>query len=124
MPVQLHAMGVHAVSWEGEVMRQANTFWFYALALSLIGTLYRIFFSAGHGVPRKDARKKNPRESDKAIPAAPSTAALVRQAVVDSCDLLIPAELLNWMPTGDLVLGVTMVVSTLLAGRDIWVRVN
>lgn len=107
-------------------MRQANTFWFYALALSLIGTLYRLFFSTGQGqgTSRKDARKKNTRKGDKAVPAAPSTAALVRQAVVDGCDLLIPAEILDWMPTGDLVVGVTMVASTLVTAREIWARVN
>ncbi|KAJ5172050.1 subunits of heterodimeric actin filament capping protein Capz [Penicillium capsulatum] len=115
----LHAMGVYAVSWEAEVMRQANTFWFYALALSLAGTLYR-FFSAPVLPPNS---KKGARKNEKSVPAGPDTAALVRQAIVDSCDLLIPAELLDWMPTGDLVLGVTMVVSTVVSGRDIWVGV-
>ena len=120
-------MGVHAVPWEERVMREANTFWFYALSLSLLGSLYGIMFPAPVELEKKtkSSKKKNSEKSEKSEKPAPKadTSALWKQVVVDSCDLLIPAELLNWMPTGDLVLGVTMVISTLLTGSSIWARV-
>ncbi|KAJ5113175.1 hypothetical protein N7456_001709 [Penicillium angulare] len=122
----LHAMGVWTVPWEERVMRQANTYWFFALCFSLAGSLYKIFFSA----PTKPANKsksksKNGKEkkTEEPVVEAPKTSALVQQFVVDSCDLLLPLELLGWYPTGDLVLGVTMVLSTILTGWNVWARV-
>ncbi|KAJ5732226.1 hypothetical protein N7493_003707 [Penicillium malachiteum] len=122
----LHAMGVYAVPWEARVMREANTFWFYAISLSIAGSLYGIFFPAATEPAKKPQTEKGKKENDEKVaasaPRTSNTPALVKRIVVDSCDLLLPAELLNWMPTGDLVLGVTMVLSTILTGSDIWAR--
>lgn len=119
-------MGVYAVSWEERVMREANQFWFYALALSVMGVLYQLFVAentARSSHAPKNAKKKSRKSEQPPVSVGPHTSELVRQIIVDGCDLLIPAELLDWMPTGDLVLGVTMVVSTLLTGREIWKKV-
>ena len=105
-------------------MREANTFWFSALSFSLAGAVYGVFFQPAAQASKPKGNKKGKAEQNNekaAIPTAHSSA-LVKQIVVDCCDLLIPVELLNWMPTGDLVLGLTMVVSTLLTGSDIWAR--
>ncbi|KAJ5569483.1 peroxin-11B Pex11B-Penicillium chrysogenum [Penicillium hispanicum] len=119
----LHAMGVYAVPWEARVMREANQFWFYALSFSLLGSVYELLLAAPAETSKpKGQRKKNGPRSEKAVPASTSKSALVKRVVVDSCDLLIPAELLDWMPTGDLVVGATMVVSTLVTAGDIWDR--
>lgn len=110
-------------------MREANTFWFYALCFSLAGTLYALLFSgsdSGSGSGKsKNGKKRNTRKSEKEKEkvARVDTSALWTALVVDGCDLLIPAELLDWMPTGDLVIGSTMILSTLLTARAIWVRV-
>ncbi|KAK5805820.1 hypothetical protein VI817_000078 [Penicillium citrinum] len=119
----LHAMGVWAVPWEERVMREANTFWFYALCFSLAGTLYALL-SAGPSETRgRGGKKKNTRKSEKMAASKAVSSALWTQLLIDGCDLLIPAELLNWMPTGDLVIGSTMILSTLLAAGSIWDRV-
>lgn len=121
--LQLHAMGVWAVPWEERVMREANTFWFYALCFSLAGTLYALL-SAGPSETRgRGGKKKNTRKSEKMAASKAVSSALWTQLLIDGCDLLIPAELLNWMPTGDLVIGSTMILSTLLAAGSIWDRV-
>ncbi|KAJ6100279.1 hypothetical protein N7467_001814 [Penicillium canescens] len=119
----LHAMGVYAVSWHDPVMDQANTFWLYALSFSVAGGIWALLFGPSEQLAKKDGEKKKV-ESEKAVPvkATPSSA-LIQQIVVDSCDLLIPLELLNWMPTGDVVVGSTMVLSTLLTAQNIWARV-
>ncbi|KAJ5112784.1 hypothetical protein N7532_000829 [Penicillium argentinense] len=119
----LHAMGVWAVPWEERVMREANTFWFYALSFSLAGTVYALLFSnsTAPASKGKNGKKKNGRKNEKAVSRVDSSA-LMKQIVVDGCDLLIPAELLDWMPTGDLVIGSTMILSTLLTGQDIWAK--
>jgi hypothetical protein len=130
--IQLHAMDVYLVPWEGRVMKEANTFWFYALSFSLLGSVYGLLFSASaEPSPKaKDEKKDGAKpENEKAKPVtnekanAPKTVALVRQIVVDGCDLFLPITLLGWVPTGNLVIGLTMVLSTVLTGREIWKRV-
>ncbi|KAJ5175802.1 uncharacterized protein N7482_001679, partial [Penicillium canariense] len=119
----LHAMDVYRVPWEERVMREANTFWFYALSFSLAGAVYGLLFSGSGGQASQVKDQKEKAEAVAVVKTdAPDTSDLVRQIVVNFCDLLIPAKFLGWIPTGDLVLGVTMVLSTLLTGREIWKR--
>jgi hypothetical protein len=116
-------MGVYAVPWEERIMREANTYWFYALCFSLLGTLYALFFSSNES-QSKGKGKRGGRKSEKAAAASKiDSSALWTAFVIDGCDLLIPAELLDWMPTGDLVIGSTMILSTLLAAKGIWKKV-
>lgn len=103
-------------------MREANTYWFYALCFSLLGTIYALLFSGESQAKGKG--KRGGRKSEKAVAPKLDSSALWTALVIDGCDLLIPAELLDWMPTGDLVIGSTMVLSTLLAARGIWKRVS
>lgn len=100
-------------------MREANQFWFYALSFSLLGAIYALLSP----VPASKSLDKKGRKSEKIAPATTNSLALVKQIVVECCDLLIPAELLGWYPTGDLVLGITMVLSTLVTSQSIWSRV-
>ena len=117
-------MGVYTVPWEERVMREANQFWFYALAFSLLGGLYELLAPTSEGASSKvKSQKKNGFKFEKAVSTTSNKFALMKRIVVDACDLLIPAELLDWMPTGDLVVGLTMVLSTLLTAGDIWARV-
>lgn len=116
-------------------MKEANTFWFYALSFSIAGAIYGLLLSGSvEPAPKaKDSKKKTngtKAEKEKKTEAVtdskantPKTAALVRQIVVESCDLVLPVTLLGWVHMGDLVVGVTMVVSTMLTGREIWKRV-
>ncbi|CEJ53687.1 hypothetical protein PMG11_00036 [Penicillium brasilianum] len=130
----LHAMDVYLVPWEARVMKEANTFWFYALSFSLAGAFYGLLFSASaDSAPKaKDQKeKKNGTKAEKEKPEpvanekanATKTTALVRQIVVEGCDLVLPITLLSWVHTPDLVVGLTMVVSTVLTGREIWKKV-
>ncbi|KAJ5753345.1 uncharacterized protein N7511_007498 [Penicillium nucicola] len=121
----LHAMGVYSVSWHDPVMDQANTFWLYALSFSVVGSLWALLFGrASEQPPKKNGKNKKEKvETEKAVAGkATASSALIQQIVVDSCDLLIPLELLHWMPTGDVVVGSTMVLSTLLTAQNIWAR--
>lgn len=103
-------------------MREANQFWFYALSFSLLGTLYKLLSQLSSHTSFVKAGKKTSKESEKGS-APVEVSVLVKQLVVEACDLLIPASLLKWMPVGDLILGLTMVVSTVFTGRAIWATV-
>lgn len=111
-------------------MREANTFWFYAISFSLIGSVYALLFSgaAEQKTKSKNGEKKINEKTGKAEKAekpAPgvNTSVLMKQIVVDGCDILLPVTLLGWYHPGDLVVGGTMVLSTLLTGSSIWAHV-
>lgn len=46
----------------------------------------------------------------------------MKRIVVDGCDLLIPGVFVGWMQVSDLMIGVTMVISTAVSGGDAWVK--
>lgn len=48
----------------------------------------------------------------------------MKRVLVDGCDLLIPGAFLGWFGLGDDAVGVAMVVSTVVSGRDIWRGIN
>ncbi|KAL2001282.1 hypothetical protein VTN02DRAFT_1949 [Thermoascus thermophilus] len=68
------------------------------------------------------------------LPAVPETAtptgsaaayaSILTHLVIDSCDLLIPASVVGWTNAGQLTIGVTMLLTTVLTSRDIWAKVN
>jgi hypothetical protein len=116
-------MGVYAVSWNDRVMDQANTFWLYALSFSIAGVIWALLFGSAQQSP-KETKKDQKAQSGKTAPVNVTPAsALLKKALVDGCDLLIPLELLGWWPTGDVVVGSTMMLSTLLTAQDIWAQV-
>lgn len=118
-------MGVYTVRWHDRVMDQANTFWFYALFFSVAGAIWALLVGPAEQLSKKNGKRENQKTtSEKATSVQPTAAsAWAKQIVVDGCDSLIPLELLGWMPTGDVVVGSTMVLSTLLTAQEIWVSV-
>ncbi|KAJ5907341.1 hypothetical protein N7495_000023 [Penicillium taxi] len=118
----LHAMGVYAVSWEESVMREANKFWLYALTVSIVGSLYALLFAAPREaqVDEKVDEKKSCKAKKAESTMISTKTGLVKKIVLDSCDILIPISLLKWHPIGDLEVGITMVISTVWTGLDIW----
>lgn len=109
-------------------MIEANKFWFYAICLSIARNIGKLFFRPA--VPNKIqssqvAEEKRGR-SQKPSPskAEPSTSSLVKQLVIDSCDLTLPASFIGWVSLGNVGIGMAMVVSTLLAGQQLWSKIQ
>lgn len=50
----------------------------------------------------------------------PTNMSLVKRAVVDSCDLTLPASCVGWIQIGDSGVGMAMVVSTVIALSEMW----
>ncbi|PTU24492.1 hypothetical protein P175DRAFT_0429400 [Aspergillus ochraceoroseus IBT 24754] len=113
----LHAMNVWPVAWTNMVLTEAFKFWFYAISFSLAGTAVGLlgWFATGP-VPKGE-------EKEKEAATNPSVAPFVRRLLADGCDLLIPGLFLRWIEVSDLVVGITMVVSTLISGQEIWSQV-
>ncbi|KAJ9385874.1 hypothetical protein DTO063F5_4081 [Paecilomyces variotii] len=99
----LDAMGVYSTSWSDWVLLEAHKFWFCALSLSLLGSLWMLLVA------------------DKKASASKSSPWLKR-IIIDGCDLLIPGSMVGWIAVSPLVVAMSMVASTLLAAQDIWAQ--
>ncbi|EAW06519.1 PEX11 domain protein [Aspergillus clavatus NRRL 1] len=115
----LHAMNVWRVSWGDSLLVEAYKFWFYGLALSILGACWGLLFP---GKVKQSAKGAWGKGKGKKVSSSAGSSVLVRRVVVDGCDLLIPGASLGWMAVSDLVVGMAMVVSTLVAGRDVWMK--
>jgi hypothetical protein len=122
-------MNVWPVSWYTPVLIEANKFWFYAICMSITRTVGTLLFGLAaqkntqKGHPDTDQKREEP-GTPFPSKAVSSTTSLLKQIVVDSCDLTLPASFLRWIALGDLGVGMAMVVSTVLAWGDMWWRVQ
>jgi hypothetical protein len=120
-------MNIWLVSWNTPVLIEANKFWFYALCVSITGAVWELLFGSAaqsktqKGHPDIDQKKEESEKPSSSKPV-PSTIPLLKRIVVDGCDLTLPGSFLGWIALGDLGVGMAMVVSTVVASRDIWAR--
>ncbi|GMG34372.1 unnamed protein product [Aspergillus oryzae] len=106
-------------------------FWFYSLALSVIGAVWGLLSTSSSSASSKtgsDEKKNKKKNAEKTVSNTDDSqtkaqrTALMKRIVVDGCDLLIPGVFVGWMHVSDLMIGVTMVISTVVSGGDAWVK--
>lgn len=119
-------MGIWSTSWSRDVFFEANRFWFYALSLSLIGSIWTLCFSATSKPPvsvstSKDSPSEKQEKQEKKQPH-PDVTPLVKRIIVDGCDLVIPGSLVGWIGASPAQVGVAMAISTVVAVEDIWIK--
>lgn len=115
---KLHDMNVMLVSWYRPLLVEANKLWFYAIILSILRSVCRLFIPVS---PQPSETGSN--EKAKATEVAlPSRTPLVKQIAVDACDLTLPGSFVGWLPVSDLQVGMAMVVSTILSAEEHWVK--
>lgn len=127
---QLHDMTIWPVPWSTPVLLEANKFWFYAICASITGAVLQLPFPASTTTETQtQSRKDQTRNQSTLNPSSSSSSTtstsskLLAQILVDGCDLTLPASFLGWTPAlGDLGVGIAMVVSTVLASRDVWIK--
>lgn len=110
--------------WGDALQTEAYKFWFYGLSLSIAGGLWTLVSTA---YARRDhAKVKGSSSSSSSSKPGKRkwSATALKRVVVDGCDLLIPGAFLGWFRVGDDAVGVAMVVSTVISGRDIWRGIN
>lgn len=111
-------MNVAQVDWYRPLMTEANKFWFYALVLSILRMTWLIFFPVAEPSPAKGKGKGKGKAGAKTVgqPKWP----LVKKIIIDGCDLTLPGSFIGWVPASGLQIGAAMVVSTVLAGHNVW----
>ncbi|KAL4816669.1 peroxisomal biogenesis factor 11 [Aspergillus spinulosporus] len=119
----LHDMGVSRVDWYHPLLTEANKFWFYALMLSLVRCIWELFFPSVPATPSKTSSSGSEKSKAKGQQPQlnPPKWPLVKQIIIDGCDLTLPGSFLGWTPVTPLQIGLGMVLSTLLAGHNVWV---
>ena len=117
-------MNIWRVSWSTPLLIEANKFWFYAICLSITRTLWEWFCrstaqSKPH-VDEKEKRSEKPTSSEQV--QVSSNVPLWERLVVDVCDLSLPGCFVGWIPLSDFGVGMAMIVSSVVASRDVWVK--
>ncbi|KIW52313.1 hypothetical protein, variant [Exophiala xenobiotica] len=141
------AMHITHNSWAPTLQIESLKFWFWSLAASALLGLYELFLldfgpAATAQTPmsektqqvkvtvKADGKKERSTlvETTKTVPQGPSRAsrrqAILKGIVADVCDMLIPGDIVGWMPLGPVPVGIAGSISAVLGGSDIWARVN
>ncbi|RAL13263.1 PEX11 domain protein [Aspergillus homomorphus CBS 101889] len=111
----LDAANIYPVPWAKSATSEAYRFWFCALVISILGAVWE-----GMNAGAVKGARKGKKGGTLANARKVDMSALVKRVVVDGCDLLIPGSYLGWIGVGQVGVGGTMVVSTLLSLREIW----
>ncbi|OJJ86238.1 PEX11 domain protein [Aspergillus glaucus CBS 516.65] len=114
----LHAMGIYPQTpWARDIQTQAYKFWFWGLALSVLGGIWSLLFSSGTSAQSRKNEKVTP-------PSTTASKTLMKRVIVDGCDLMIPGSSLGWVSMGSEIVGMLMVLSTVVSMGDVWRRAN
>ena len=125
--LQLHTMNIHPTPWAPSLQTEAYKFWFYGLSLSVLGSAWVLFSGAtgiGSGSASKTSSRSKGSSKTNSLRNRRWSSTAMKRIVIDACDLLIPGAFLGWTGVGKEVVGVGMVVSTMVSGRDLWRGVN
>ncbi|RDW65805.1 PEX11 domain protein [Aspergillus mulundensis] len=115
----LHDMNVARVDWHHALMTEANKFWFYALALSVLRCTWELLSPQAPDTPKTTGGEKSDPKTTAKQTRAPKWP-LVKRIIIDGCDLTLPGSFLGWTPVTPLQIGLGMVVSTVFAGHNVW----
>jgi len=114
-------MGIYPQTpWSSDIQTQAYKFWFWGLALSVIGAVWSLLFSCGSS----KLEKRNEKEKEKVKGNTSTGRTFMKRVIVDGCDLMIPGSSLGWISLGSEMVGMLMVLSTVVSMGDIWRRAN
>ena len=126
-------MGVTDYEWGPPLQREANKCWLYAIAASFLISLFQLT-ALPNVTPvkeeahddKKDAKPDGNLTKDGKLSGDGDRVRrkLYSQLVIDACDVLIPAAALGWIPVDQVTVGVAGSISSAVAGRQIWQRVQ
>lgn len=119
-------MGVYPTSWAAPLFLEAMKFWFYSLSASLLLSVLEWFSVPGEKVV-KEKNEKYDAEKEKVkfdMMERKRRGRIAKRFVTDACDLFIPGSITGWLVIESANVGWCSVVSTFLAGMDVWVKVQ
>ncbi|KKZ66010.1 hypothetical protein EMCG_08232 [[Emmonsia] crescens] len=141
----LDALNIYPTPWAEQVLLESYKLWFYSMVFASVGITWQLFVpvssprgqdTKAKSVEQEDEKgsKKgneisNPGESEVttgggSINSNTNTVRLLTELAILGCDILIPAQALGWLNVDDLTVSSAAVLSTLLMGKDKWVKVQ
>ncbi|KAJ5052135.1 uncharacterized protein L3040_001894 [Drepanopeziza brunnea f. sp. 'multigermtubi'] len=132
----LDSMGVVSTTWAPGLFVEAMRFWFYSLSLGILGGLWELWGLRSYGLAvenvagadEADEKKSKEREAEEVESRMREKVTLrrkiMKKVVIDACDLFIPGTTTGWLTASPATVGMLSAVSTVLAGADIWRRVQ
>lgn len=122
-------------AWGPQIQKEALKFWFYGIVASILISIYDLSLAQWRSVQTISTNEEK-QAIDKAVaskdekksPSSPSSTdhimKIYKQLVIDGCDLLIPGSAVGWIGADTVLVGIASCISTVIAGRDIWTRVQ
>jgi hypothetical protein len=119
-------MGIYPLSWAAPLFAEAMKFWFCALVMSLALSLLQLweleFGPVGANFEKSSVTKKGDAEAERERQA--ERRVLIRKLIVDGADIFIPGTFTGWLATSFTGVGWVGVLSTLVSGWDVWVKIQ
>lgn len=128
-------MGVYRTAWAQPLFVEAMKFWFYSIScsivLGLVG-LWGLYFTPTKVIAKEkvdEADEEDGKEDkEKKVRAEAKWMSkrrkIMKRLLIDVCDLFIPGSVTGWLAVSSADVGMFSVLSTVLAGTDIWTRVQ
>jgi hypothetical protein len=125
-----NVMGITATTWGPQIAQESAKFWFYAIATSILLSLYQVFFvvtptrTAEKVVSQTTDEKSTAPLAEKTPQANSRSTEIYRQLLIDGCDLFVPGSVVGWLPTEPLTVGIFMSISSILAMSSMWPKIQ
>ncbi len=122
-----------STTWAAVLYVEAMRFWFCSLILSILVGMVELWSLHGQDVVfGKGGELKGEKSEESATNRKDSLTRerdlkrkkIMKKLVIDGCDLLIPGSTTGWIVASSATVGMLSVVSTVLAGVDIWSRIR
>ncbi|KAI5194391.1 hypothetical protein E4T38_09605, partial [Aureobasidium subglaciale] len=103
---QVNAMGITASPFLNALQHHALQVWFFAISVSLLLTFYDFL-------------------TIRSVTSSPTTKTqLSTSLLLDACDILIPGSAVGWISASSVTVGIASSISSVIAGKQIWNRVQ
>lgn len=115
-------MGVHKSPWAADLFLEANKFWFHSIRISWgLGVVQLLQLDSA---PKVSEKKDDEGKAERERKECTTKRGKIVKLIIDMCDIFIPGAATGWIVVSSASVGMASVVSSVLAGMDIWERVQ
>jgi hypothetical protein len=118
---QLDTMGIYPVPWAAPLFLEGMKYWFCSLTMSILLSVIQLWkLDSTIYLSQKGAEESSVESEKRAV----KRKALLKKLATDVADIFIPGTVTGWMATSFAGVGWVSVLSTILSGSDVWVKVH
>lgn len=118
-------MGVTAYDWADTAQLESLKFWFYAIAVSIMLTLYdMVLVPTSKRATSQTSPKTTPSSKRSQYETKIRRPGMYLDLITDSLDLTIPGSAVGWIALDKVTVGIAMAASSMIAGKRMWDRIQ